>query len=179
MSTKKTVANAIAAKITEANLSQAQRGAAWMIVYDHMQAEGEKFADKVRKWVKASSMTIFTLADAKAWAELFIQRYLKAPPETKSKLSVEERAKKAASNKLAWLRRELRMSDVKVEADKRGGANNKTGKNGAKGVGGLPKYVEAFALIVDQAHKLKMDTPEHMHWLTNMKHTLDTMHSAK
>lgn len=151
--TKKTVAGAVAAVITNANMAQADRAVAWLGVVNEMQFEGEKFAQKVRNWVKKTGMTIFTLADAKAFVPLYAKQWLADPTEVKpSKTPMEQRAIKAAKNKLSWLRRELRAADVKVESDARGGANNKTGKNASTNKPkdanvGLSKWNEAMALI--------------------------------
>lgn len=124
------ISNAVAAVISNANMTQAERGKRWFSVFNEMEGAGVKFAANVRKWVAREGMTIFTLADAKAFCTEYAKAYMANLPEGKSKLAPEVRAEKAAKNKLSWLRRELRASDVKVESDPRGGANNKTGANG-------------------------------------------------
>jgi len=148
--TKQTVAKQVAATISNANLTQGKRAELWLGVVNEMQHEGEKFAKNVKRWVEKTGMTIFTLADAKAFVPVYAKQWLADPtPIKETKTPMEERAIKAAKNKLSWLRRELRASGVKVESDARGGANNKAGNNGKpKETGvGLNKWNEAMALV--------------------------------
>jgi hypothetical protein len=180
MTTRKSVAKQVQSVIINANMSQAQRAENWLGVVNNMQVEGEKFAGKVRTWVAKTGMTIFTLADAKAFIPLYAKQWLTLNADTKStKTPIEKRAEKAAQNKLAWLRRELRASDVKVEADARGGANNKAGNNGkpkTQGVG-LGKWNEAMALILQHVPELTMELDRLA--LTKLLAKLETQHKAQ
>jgi len=172
------VANAVAATISNASLAQSERDSKWLNIGATMQADGEKFAARVLKLVKASGMTIFTLVDAKHYA---------ANVAKNSGLEDAKKAQKKGANALAWLRRELRMSGVKVEADPRGGANNKTGNNGKapaadkSGGKGLPKIVEAIALVRQAATSdlFQKDQPIFLHLLALMETAEKTKLSAK
>ena len=169
MTNAKTVANAVAVVIANSSMAQGERDQRWLNIGATMQSDGEKFAARVLKLVKASGMTIFTIVDAKNYASNVAQR---------SGLDDAKKAQKRGANALAWLRRELRASGVKVEADARGGANNKKGANGkapttnkAAGGKGLPKIIEAISLVRQAAESdlFEKDRPLFMHLLAMME----------
>jgi hypothetical protein len=172
------VASAVAAVITNANLTQRERGEKWLGIFTNLNAEGVKLYHKVQKWVKSSGMTIFTLADAQSFKSLYAAQYVKENEGADSK-----KADKAAANKLAWLRRELRAADVKVESDPRGGANNKTGSNGkapaeTKETGkGLSAWNAAMALILQSVPELTTELDRLA--LTKLLAKLETQHKAQ
>lgn len=184
MTTRKSIAKQVQSVIVNANMSQAQRAENWLGVVNHMQVEGEKFAGKVRAWVAKTGMTIFTLADAKAFVPLYAKQWLADNADiTPTKTPLEKRAEKAAQNKLAWLRRELRAAGVKVEADARGGANNKKGANGktpaaTKESGkGLGAWNAAMALILQHVPELTTELDRLA--LTKLLAKLETQHKAQ
>ena len=174
MKQAKSVANAVAAVITNANMTQMQRGEKWLGIFTNLNAEGVKLYHKVQRWVKSSGMTIFTLADAQSFKSLYAAQWLRENEGADNK-----KAEKAASNKLAWLRRELRAADVKVESDARGGANNKKGANGKQAASnnekvkgkGLPAIIQAIALVKQAATAdlFEKDQPLFMHLLAMME----------
>ena len=169
MTNKQVVAKAVQSVIVNSSMSQGERDNSWLNIGATLQADGEKFAARVLKLVKASGMTIFTLVDAKNYASNVAKN---------SGLEEAKRAQKKGANALAWLRRELRASGVKVEADARGGANNKKGANGkasttnkAAGGKGLPKIIEAIAMVRQAAESdlFEKDRPMFMHLLAMME----------
>ena len=179
MTNEKTVAKKVQSVIENASLAQAERDNKWLNIGATMQADGEKFAIRVLKLVKSSGMTIFTLVDAKHYAVNVAQR---------SGLEDAKKAQKKGANALSWLRRELRASGVKVESDARGGANNKKGANGkapttnkAAGGKGLPKIIEAIAMVrqAAEADLFEKDRPMFMHLLAMMETAEKTKLSTK
>lgn len=148
--TTTTTAAAVAAVITESNMTQKQRTEAWMEVYIAATKLRHSLSVAVKNDCIARNLSVFTLADAKAFAAL----HSKSNGETDKK-----KAAKAAANALRALRQDLRSAGIKVETDKRGGANNKKGTNGkpatstnkpkAEGTG-LPQWSQAIALMRDK-----------------------------
>lgn len=171
MTNAKTVAKAVQSAIVNANLTQAARDAAWFNIYTHVHAQGIKFAAMVAREVQRQGITIFTLIDAKGFTAKVISAAIVDGME-------EKKAKKYGANQLSWLRRELRASKVDVEADARGGANNKKGANGkapttnkTAGGKGLPKIIEAIAMVRQAAEGdlFEKDRPIFMHLLAMME----------
>lgn len=149
--TKQTkIASAVASVMTEANMTQKQRGDAWLNLFDVVWKRGEAFGKMLLRECAARNLSVFTIADAKTFKDAHIKAHHEAD---------EKKSLKAAANALAWLRRELRNAGIKVETDKRGGANNKKGANGktatttnkpkAEGAG-LPQWSQAIALMRDK-----------------------------
>lgn len=184
MKTQQTkIAAAVASVITEANYTQAQRGEKWLALFSDFYKQGEKFAAMIVRKCKEANLTTFTLADAKSFKAAHIAVHSKginldAEGKTMKKLE------KAASNAIAWLRRELRTSGVSVEVDARGGANNKTGTNGkVKAITktatakGLPKVFEAIALLKQCSDDLTKEEDRRMfiHYLA----MIETQERAK
>ena len=170
---KSAVASAVAAVITNANLSQAERDKKWLAMGIAARKRSETFAVWVAKMVKASGMTIFTLVDAKHYAENCAKE---------SGIADSKKAQKSGANALAWFRRELRASGVKVESDARGGANNKTGKNASTSKPkdakpGLSKWNEAMALILQAVPELTTELDRLA--LTKLLAKLETQHKAQ